>query len=113
MNLSSKLIRGVFSSVLLVLVAACLMTPAWGQATSSSSIAGLVTDPQGAVIPGAAVKLQDISTNAIQTSTTNEVGRYVFVNVPSGNYNINFSKEGFAAYKLSSQKVEIGSTLTT
>src|ERR1700732_2565958 len=112
MNLSSKLIRGVFTSVLLVLVAACLMTLAWGQATTSSTVSGIVTDQQGAAIVGANIKMLDKGTGALQTQTSNEAGRYIFTNAPSGDYTITVSKEGFTTHRIEDQKVEIGGTLT-
>jgi hypothetical protein len=86
--------------------------PAWPQATSTSTVAGLVTDQQNAVMPNAEVRLTDTATNIERTTSTNEAGRYVFVNVRSGTYNIAFSKPGFAVYRVAAQQVTIGSTLT-
>jgi hypothetical protein len=71
-----------------------------------------VTDPQNAVIVGAEVKVTDVATNAVQTALTNETGRYVFVNVPSGVYNLTYSKAGFSQGRVMGQKVEVGSVLT-
>ena len=42
-------------------------TPGWSQATSSSTVGGLVTDEQGAVIVGAEVKLIDSETGRAQS----------------------------------------------
>src|SRR5690242_21440776 len=52
---------------------------------------------------GAEVRLTDPSTNSVQTTITNEAGRYVFVNVPSGTYDIAITKEGFTVYKRSEE----------
>ena len=87
-------------------------SPAWSQATSTSTVTGLVTDPQSAVIVGVEIRLTDTDTNITRTTTTNETGRYVFVNVQSGTYNIVFSKTGFSAYRVGAQQVQVGSTLT-
>jgi hypothetical protein len=86
--------------------------PAWSQATSTNTITGQVTDPSNAAIAGAEVKLIDTSTNIVLTSVTNETGRYIFVNVPSGTYNLAFTKSGFSQEKVSGQKAEVGTTLT-
>src|SRR6266705_5258434 len=80
--------------------------------TSTSSITGQVTDQQNAAIVGAEVKMTDVATNAVQAASTNETGRYVFVNVPSGIYNLTYSKAGFSQGKVMGQKVEVGSVLT-
>ena len=42
------------------------------QATSSATVQGVVTDQQGAAIPGAEVTLTDVTTSAAQTKKTNE-----------------------------------------
>ena len=87
-------------------------TPAWSQATSTSTITGVVTDQQGAVVAGAEVKLIDTATSSAQTTLSNETGRYIFVNIPSGTYTLTFSKTGFAVYKVNATQVSVGATLT-
>jgi hypothetical protein len=87
-------------------------TPAWSQATSSATVTGIVTDQQGGAVPGAEVKLTDTGTGSTQTGATNDAGRYVFVNVSPGTYTVTFSKPGFAVYKVASQKVDVGTTMT-
>ncbi len=86
--------------------------PAWSQATSSASVTGQVTDQQGAAVAGAEVKLIDLATNAELNTTTNDAGRYVFVNVHSGTYNLTISRPGFALYRVSAQEVQVGTTIT-
>jgi hypothetical protein len=91
----------------------CLSTaPAWSQATSTSTVTGQVTDQQQALVPTAQVIMTDKSTSTTRTTSTNESGRYVFVNVPSGTYDITFSKPGFMVYKVDSQQVQVGEPLT-
>jgi hypothetical protein len=87
-------------------------TPAWTQATSTSTVAGLVTDESGAAVVGAQVKIADPSTGSTQATLSNDTGRYVFVNVSSGTYTITVNKEGFTVYKVNAQKVEVGTTIT-
>src|ERR1035441_9344335 len=87
-------------------------TPAWSQATSSSTVTGTVTDQQNAAIPGVEVRLVDVSTNSSRTTTTNDTGRYIFVNVPSGTFNVIFVKAGFAQSRVTGQQAAVGSTLT-
>src|SRR5207244_1092354 len=50
------------------------------------------------------------STSTERTTTTNESGRYVFVNIPPGNYNVTFSKTSFATAKTLNQNIRVGIT---
>lgn len=86
--------------------------PVWAQSTSSGTVSGQVTDAQGAAVPSAEMKLLDSSTNASRTTITNEEGRYAFVNVPPGIYNMVVSKAGFKVAKLTGEKVSVGLVLT-
>lgn len=63
--------------------------------TFSSSIAGTVTDPTGAVVTGATVELKNTSTNDVRKSTTQDDGSYQFSNLIPGNYQITVSAPGF------------------
>ncbi|MGA3186051.1 MAG: carboxypeptidase-like regulatory domain-containing protein [Bryobacteraceae bacterium] len=84
----------------------------WGQATTTSSIIGLVTDSTQAAIPGAEVTLTDLGTKIAHTVTTNESGRYIFPTLDPGTYSITVIKQGFAKSEIPSQVVEVSSTLT-
>jgi len=108
-------IRSVLVFVSVVCLAMLLgigATPAWSQATSSSTVAGQVTDESGAVVPGAAITLTDADTKAVRTTTSNDAGRYIFVNVPPGTYDISVSLAGFQTARVSAQKVTVGQQLT-
>src|SRR5579883_3306037 len=93
-------------------VLALATQPAWSQVTASGSVVGQVVDQSNAAIPGAEVKLLDESTNSVQTATTNDAGRYVFINVAPGTYDITVSKDGFTTFKVNRQQVQVGVTLT-
>ena len=92
-----------------MLLVACA---AVAQSTSTGTIVGQVTDSSGAVVPDATVSLIDRTTGTSKTVTTNEAGRYVFVNVNPGSYDVTYAKTGFAQAKFSSQDVSIGRQLT-
>ena len=105
-----------FTPRLLVLSLALFLsfgtTAAWSQATSSATLAGLVTDEQNAAVPGAEVRIVDSATGSTQTTLTNDTGRYVVVNVSPGTYAIYVSKQGFTVHKVAAQKVDVGTTMT-
>jgi len=90
----------------------CGARPAWSQATSTATVAGQVTDPQGAAVVGAEVRLTDSATSSTMTTLTNESGRYVLVNISPGTYSITISKAGFASHRIAAQKVDVGTATT-
>ena len=99
--------------VLCIGVFLCLnASPILAQTASSGSVAGQVSDPQGASVPGADVTLTDTATNAAQTATTNDSGRFNFPVVSPGLFDITVSKSGFKVHKLAAQKVSLGLVLT-
>src|SRR6516164_6789211 len=86
--------------------------PARAQNVATGVISGQVTDQQGAVIPGALLKLSDLAINSSSSTSSNEAGRYTFASVPPGNYQLTVTKEGFAISKMTPLKVEVGQSLS-
>jgi len=78
----------VFLLVFSVLVAAAL--PA--QVVITSSIVGNVTDPAGAVMPGAKVTLTNVDTGVTWKATTTPSGDYRFPNLIAGHYTVEVVK---------------------
>src|SRR5713226_9283759 len=68
----------------------------WAQAYSSS-LTGLVTDPSGAGVPGAGVKLTDVNKGYDYTAQSNESGRYLLRSLPPGTYRLTATATGFKA----------------
>jgi Cna protein B-type domain./TonB-dependent Receptor Plug Domain. len=65
--------------------------------TSRGTVAGTITDPNGAVIPGATVILTNLETAVTRTTTTNDEGFYRFDAVDLGNYSVAVSATSFGA----------------
>jgi outer membrane receptor protein involved in Fe transport len=59
------------------------------------SISGTVTDPGGAVIPGASVTITDLDRKTSDTVTTNESGLYVKDRLLPGHYEVKVEAQGF------------------
>lgn len=119
MNLSSTLGTLRVCAFRFGLLAACLglllgigAGSAFAQATSTGTVSGQVTDQQNAVIAGAQIMLTDTATNQTRTTTSNDAGRYIFVNVPPGIYNLSVTKDGFTTFRAASQKMDVGQALT-
>lgn len=85
----------------LVIFAAMFAVPVaiFAQATASSSLFGTVTDPGGAPVPDAEVKITAEGTNAERVVKTNNEGNYVAPQLPFGSYSIQVIKAGFNASK--------------
>src|SRR5215831_6280591 len=79
-------------------------TPAWAQNAAAGIISGQVTDQTGGAIPGASLKLIEISTSSTTNTSTNEAGRYTFPTVSPGTYDLIVTREGFALTKMPAQK---------
>jgi hypothetical protein len=103
---------GILCVGLLLMCMGILPRPAWAQTTSTGTVSGRVLDQQGAVIPAAEVTLVDVTTGAKRTASSNEVGRYIFVSVAPGTYDLLVSRTGFQSAKVSAQKVTVGQELT-
>jgi hypothetical protein len=84
------------------LALACLFavaTPASAAAQTqitTGTIQGSVADEHGAVVPGATVEVKNVETNLTRTLTTDDGGRFVFLQLPPGRYTLTVSKQGFA-----------------
>ncbi|HWX56819.1 MAG TPA: carboxypeptidase-like regulatory domain-containing protein [Verrucomicrobiae bacterium] len=84
------------------------LTPARAQSTATGTVSGQITDQTGAAIAGGSVTLVDTATGASRTTTANDVGRYIFVNVAPGTYDVRITQAGFAQELISKVTVEIG-----
>jgi hypothetical protein len=62
-------------------------------------ISGTVTDSGGAVVPGAGVRVINIETNVVTSSTTNSEGNYDASNLNPGQYRIEVERAGFKLVK--------------
>ena len=90
----SKFLRLGFISVLVF--AFCAV--AWAQGTVTGAIGGSVTDPKGAVVPGATVTVKNNETGKEGTATSDGEGRFKIANLEPGTYNVNVNGGGFATF---------------
>ncbi len=65
------------------------------QSITSGDVTGTVTDPTGAVIPGASLTLTNVATNGSKQVTTSGDGTYRFAFVDPGTYKLTISAKGF------------------
>src|SRR4051812_18377224 len=82
-----------------VVLGAATSVPAGAQETINyASISGRVTDPQGAVVPGAQVTVRQTETNVVTSAMTDGQGRFRFPYLKIGPQQISVRTEGFADY---------------
>ncbi len=93
-----------------VLILAALAGGAFAQ-TFQATIEGLVTDPSGAVIPGATVKATNVDNNQIAEAKTNSAGYYTLPYLTPGVYDIEVTAAGFQTFKRSQIALRIADKL--
>src|SRR5712671_2915994 len=76
------------------------------------SITGKVTDPSGAVVPGATVSVKNIETNVQATTTTNGDGSYDFPLLIPGKYSLSVMGQGFSTAMRDGIEVRVADKLT-
>src|SRR5215510_12930844 len=103
------MVRGRFAHVIAAALAMwAIAAPATAQLTTGT-VSGTVKDPQGGVIPGAAVTLtSDTRGTKLSDVFTNDKGDFTFVNVPPDKYTIAVSMQGFKPAKQSGVSVSPG-----
>lgn len=79
----------------LLLSISTLFFAQFAHAQFRSSIQGVVTDPQGAVVPGATLTLTDTDLNKVFTTTTNSNGIYNFNALPPNHFSLSAVLKGF------------------
>ena len=85
--------RSILSFVLVFVFSAMFSTM---QAQSNSgSISGTVTDPSGAVVPGATVTVENPVSGYLRTAKTDSTGRFQFSNLPFNPYHLTATATGF------------------
>lgn len=86
-------IKFVLATIIICLAGALNVVQAQ---VTTGQISGTITDPNGAVVPGATVKAVNTETNLSRETTTNGNGVYSFQLLPPGNYRISASASGFS-----------------
>lgn len=76
------------------------------------SIAGTVSDPNGAAVAGATVTLRNTETNITQTVTSNDSGSYAFPLVQPGTYTVSATGNGFKTSARENLGVKVDDRLT-
>jgi hypothetical protein len=78
---------------------------------TAGNIRGVVTDPSGAVVPGARVTARQVQIGLSRNVTTSQDGTYLLVELPIGNYRLEASAPGFRSYVQQGISLHVNETL--
>ena len=97
MNASRKFTNRLLGLIVLLMVgvSACL-------AQSTATLSGTVTDPSGAVVPGAQVTVHSLATGIDRQQVTDSSGLYVVPSLEPGDYQVQVKASGFSLYTVKS-----------
>src|SRR5258708_20180389 len=90
-------VRVYFASIFL----ACILAPLTFSQSGTGSLYGSVTDPAGAAVPNAGVRLRHEQTGVEVKTITTDAGVYTFPSLAVGPYTISVQQPGFKKSLLS------------
>jgi hypothetical protein len=97
---------------LLVLAAVALLAVAGFGQVDRATLVGTVTDPSGAVVPGAKVVLSAPETGLRREVETSASGAYSMTFLPIGNYTMTVSAQGFKTTTIKDIRLGVGDNRT-
>jgi carboxypeptidase family protein/TonB-dependent receptor-like protein len=98
--------------ILVVLASITLLSIAvWAQ-LPVATLNGIVTDPQGAVVPGAKVHVTDQATGESRDITASSDGSYSVPNLKPGDYTVNVEAGTFARKEFKNIHLDVGRAVT-
>ncbi len=80
--------------------------------TATGEVNGTVTDPNGAAVPGAMVKLINQATKGESEATTNQSGYFTFVNLKPASYTLMVETKGFKKSLTNAFALGVSETVT-
>jgi len=103
----AAMLRRLITAVSLVVLGSALANAQFDTGT----IAGLVTDASGAVIPHATVTITNVGTSFKKTLQTDSGGDFIASALPSGNYVLSATASNFAEAKSQTIVLNVGATV--
>jgi hypothetical protein len=81
-------------------------------AQATTQLTGVVTDPSGAVIPGARLELENLDTGLKRSTTSDPAGAYAFLQVLPGSYKITATATGFRSATIGDLRLLVNNPTT-
>lgn len=105
--LTMQFCRQLLRSLVLMMVSVAI-----GNAQTTGTVQGTVTDAQGAVIPDAKLDLLNTATNQSLSQSATATGAYVFNSVQPGAYRLTVTMNGFRPARVDNLDVQVSSVRT-
>jgi hypothetical protein len=110
----AQIFEGSFSNMRVWMLKLCVLlgivaSIALGQ-VGNGTITGTVTDPAGAVVPGANVEATNSATGVVYSAVSTNTGAYTIASLPIGSYVVSVKQQGFKTYTHSN--LAVGATQT-
>lgn len=109
MNKKFTRVAGIFAAAIFCTL---LLTAIVGAQEFRGTIAGIVTDPNGAVVPNATVIIKNVGTNVAVTLKTNDDGAYTLSTLSPGMYTVSAANSGFKTSTREAIEVRVDDHLT-
>ena len=93
-------------------VALFLLGAGIGLAQSTATLSGAVTDPSGAVLPGAQVQVHAMATGLNREVVTDGAGLYAVPSLEPGEYQVKISASGFSLYTVQQVHLDVDQKAT-
>jgi len=100
---------GLVAGTSLVALLLSFSVPAMAQ-SDRGTITGTITDPVGAVVPGATVTALNKATGASVQSVTTSTGNYTLPSLSTGTYDLTIEAKGFTKYIQEGIEVQVAQT---
>jgi len=99
------------AKALLMFAAMCVLIPLAAlrlPAQSTGKFSGIISDPSGMPVANATVIMDNHKANGIQMTTSDAGGKYSFVALPAGEYEVRITKPGFAEFRAKISSLDSG-----
>jgi len=90
--------RALFGALVLISVCLAFAGTSYGQGGTTSTLAGVVVDTSGSVVPGATVVVKHNATGVTNNAVTNAEGVFSFPALNTGSYEVTVSLQGFKTF---------------
>ena len=95
-----------------VLVLVALLAGSASAQTTQGRLTGLITDTQGAILPGVTVTVTSPSLIGVQSTVTQPDGKFLFPALPTGAYKVVFELSGFQKITRENVQVVLGQMIS-
>lgn len=106
---TTQTVLATFCVMLLILFSGRLFAQA---GIDTGSVTGTVTDPTGALIPGAQLTLTNVNTGIVQKTVSTSSGSYAFPLVRVGTYTLKTEAKGFETSLITGIGLHLGNNVT-